>query len=278
MTIGSALEQTTIPRLDTELLLAHILKKDRSYIKAHSEQNLTFWQLLRFFYLIKKRKHQVPLAYLTGSKEFYGFSFRVNKHTLVPRPETEQMVELAVSYIKDKKSKNVVLIDVGTGSGCIPISIIKTSAHTSTEAYASDISKEALRVAKKNAQTHGVDITYKQGSLLEPWMQELKTTSSQIVITANLPYITEEQWSQEASIKHEPKSALVADEQGLALYRELLEQVQSLNLKVPVFLLLEIDPDQTELIGPLVSETLPSSAIELHHDLCGLTRIVTIRN
>lgn len=285
-TIAECISHASIDRLDTELLLAYILRKERSYIKAHPEQQLTYIQQLRFLWYVHQRKRHIPLAYITGHKEFFGLDFKVNTHTLVPRPETEQMVELALSRITNyiSRDKHIVLIDIGTGSGCIPISILSTLNNKYSighvQCAASDISQKALTIAQRNAARHNVNITFKQGNLLEPWMNELNSDPSlvsRVIITANLPYITEEQWQDEQSIKKEPKSALVAGEQGLALYRELLEEIKKTNLQSPISICFEIDPSQKEHMNPLIHHYLPNSRITIHDDLCGNARIVEIR-
>ena len=279
MTIRDATQQISISVLDAELLLAYILQTSRTALKAHPERTLTWSQLLRFFWYVHKRKNNVPLAYITGTKEFYGFEFEVNQHTLVPRPETEQMVELAISHIMNNESQNILLIDIGTGSGCIPISVAKTCRSTNIQLGASDISKKTIKIAKRNANTLNADITFQTGNLLAPWIHEIAKEWSQLIITANLPYITEEQWREEPSIKKEPKSALVADESGLALYRELLEQLQHIlspTLSVPITLYFEIDPDQTPRITPLVETYFTHADTCIHADLSGLARIVEI--
>lgn len=279
MTIQSVLHASKLDRLDTELLLAYTLGTDRSYIKSHPKRRLTLREQLRFLYVVWLRRRNTPIAYITGHKEFFGLDFEVNKHTLVPRPETELLVELVQKQVTNIKDTNTVLIDIGTGSGCIPISILKTCTHTNIQAYASDISKKALKVATRNAKQHDTNITFAHGNLLEPTLRHVPRDmwlASRVIITANLPYITEEQWKAEMSIKKEPKSALVADEHGLALYRELLEQLLDLDIQSTITLYFEIDPDQKDLVEPLVKEYFSNSHVILHTDLSGHTRIAEI--
>ncbi len=220
--------------LDSELLLAFVLRTDRADILAHDEKLLTAAQARRFFALIKDRSRHYPLAYLVGHKEFYGLDFKVTKDTLVPRPESELLVEEALRHI-DKKTK---VIDIGTGSGCLIISALK---HSPAAGYAVDISSKALAVAKANAKRHGLAkrIIFKKSDLLSglPINPDLK-----LVILANLPYLTPEQMD-EPSIKREPKSALIAGQDGLKYYRALAQQLRRLSNYV---LLCEINPGQKQ--------------------------------
>jgi len=281
MLIKTLLNNSALEPLDAELLTAHVIKKPREYIVSHLDATVSFFQQQQIHRLFKKRKKGVPLAYLTGHKEFYGLDFFVNKHVLIPRPDTELMVSLALNAIQplDNK-KQIVLVDVGTGSGCIPISILKISEHKNIKAVATDVSSHALRVAKKNAKKYNVDITFLHGNLLEPVLKfknnEIIQEQSSIIITANLPYLTEKQFLDEPSIQHEPKLALVAKNNGLALYEELVTQTQLLvtSYQLPVTLYFEIDPMQTERISAIMRKYFPAAKINVKKDLSGLDRVV----
>lgn len=271
--------QESINSADAELLLAHALATSRENIIAHPERPIGPIAHLHFWSLVKKRKRGIPLAYLIGHKSFFGLDFFVNKHTLIPRPETELMVETAIDQIK-QTDEDTLLIDVGTGSGCIPISITKTLERANIKTFAIDISRHALRVAKKNAKKHGVDITFIHGNLLEPLMQsaELLATGYELVITANLPYLTEEQFKGEESIQHEPTSALVAKKSGLALYEELLKQLQLLFTVyyLPITCFFEIDPSQSEHIRAYAQCLFPAASVAIRNDLRGQHRLAVI--
>ncbi|KKS53992.1 MAG: Release factor glutamine methyltransferase, partial [Candidatus Magasanikbacteria bacterium GW2011_GWA2_42_32] len=146
-------------------------------------------QISHFKKLIARRAKGEPIAYLIGHKEFYGLDFEINKNVLIPRPETELMVEEVVKKIDRLK---IILIDVGTGSGCIPIAILKTIKNTATiKCFAIDISPGAIATAKRNAKKHNVKIKFLHGNLLEPMMSQLTQYSkkNKIIITANLPYL-----------------------------------------------------------------------------------------
>ncbi|MBI5222440.1 MAG: peptide chain release factor N(5)-glutamine methyltransferase [Candidatus Magasanikbacteria bacterium] len=286
-TIKQLLQQAykQIDPLDAELLLAFVLKKTREFVLAHNDCEVRKCVSVKVRKLIKKRANGMPLAYLVGHKEFFGLDFVVNKSVLIPRPETEILVENVLSFIIHHLSHNkrVVLIDVGTGSGCIPIAITSALKHFSTLApkiFAIDVSEHALRVAKLNAKKHGVKINFLHGNLLQPIANNLTVEqfdSGTIIITANLPYLTPKQHQQSASINHEPKTALVAGKTGLELYEKLLGQIRSLitNYQLLMTIFFEIDPAQSKPVTKLIKKFLPNAEIQIKKDLAGLDRVVT---
>lgn len=286
-------DNNKIDRLDHELLLSLISQKSREYIISHPEISLSFFQKIKLKNFINKRKHGLPLAYITGHKEFFGLDFLVNKQTLIPRPDTELMVELAIEKINRQSSidnKQLILVDVGTGSGCIPIAILKNlSIETikNLKVFATDISKSALNVAQKNAKKHDAKVAFLHGNLLEPVLNLCKNSNNNatveqwgtLIITANLPYLTQAQFDAEPSIQHEPHSALVADNGGLSLYEEMLQQIKQLAIshKLPAInCLFEIDPSQSSRMSMLIQSYFPDSSIEIKKDLAGQDRIVTL--
>ena len=299
-TIQQLLKNNQIDSLDVELLLAHILKRSREFIISHPNSQVNFLKIQQFKKLLKKRQQNIPLAYLTGHKEFFGLDFLVNKNVLIPRPETEILVEEVLKIIKNDD----ILIDVGTGSGCIPISIVYHCDERSDEIipikrevamlhavarndinfFAIDISKSALTVAKQNANKHQTKIKFLYGNLLKPitkylqYIQQLKQLQH-LIITANLPYLTSEQFKNEKSIQQEPKRALIAGKDGLKYYKQLLKQVKSLfiNYQLPITLFLEIDPSQTKTIKLLIKKYFPKTKIIIHQDLAGKNRVVKIK-
>jgi release factor glutamine methyltransferase len=279
---------------EIDLIKASVLGKTREWVLAHPEVAIDKRHIKKYNKLVKLRGQGVPLAYLFGHKEFFGLEFLVNKNVLIPRPDTELMVELVLKKLGTKNLElGTTLIDVGTGSGCIPISIIKTFNPTLPSptrggkgrgfaVYAIDISKSALAVATKNAKRHGIKIKFLLGNLLEPFIKtyNLKPITHNLVITANLPYLTPEQVKSELSIQHEPKLALVAGNDGLKYYRELLKQIKSLLYKHYNFTnfitFIEIDPSQTTSIKLLIKKIIPSANIIIHKDLSGKNRVVEI--
>lgn len=282
--------------LDDIIIKALATKKSKEFLLAHPAYPLNFWQRWRQRYFLHKYKQGWPIAYLAGHKEFCNLDFLVNKHTLIPRPETELLVEEAVEEIKKKTSQNIQLIDIGTGTGCVPISVARMSFPRKRESFgatdprlrgddsnhlfsifASDISGRALRVAKKNARQHQVNIKFVQGSLLQPLLKKsLWPANANLIITANLPYLTQEQFLSESSIQKEPRRALIADQKnGLSLYAKLLQQIK--NLKQSTVILLEIDPQQSTNMAELVQSTLSEAEWEIKKDLAGRDRLVIIK-
>ncbi|MBH41549.1 MAG: protein-(glutamine-N5) methyltransferase, release factor-specific [Candidatus Magasanikbacteria bacterium] len=260
--------------LDKECILAFILQKNREYIISHPEKYLSLLQKMRYLWLLRKRQNAVPLAYITKHKAFFGLDFLVNKHTLIPRPETEIMVEEVLKHIQQDDT----LIDIGVGSGCVPIAIAKTVAKKNKHItlYGTDISSKALKVAKKNTKKHGTSISFYAGNLLQPIIQHVCVPKhSPTFITANLPYITEEQFVQEASIQHEPKNALVAQDNGLALYKELLIQIKDWETKPgDIRFFFEIDPLQSKELSQIIHSSFPNSTVFVKKDLAGHNRLI----
>ncbi|MEA3450052.1 MAG: peptide chain release factor N(5)-glutamine methyltransferase [Patescibacteria group bacterium] len=270
------------PHLEAELLLSAILKKPREYILSHPDYKLNCLQIINYKLKITRRIGGSPLAYLTRSKGFYGRNFYVNKNVLIPRPETEMMIDEALKLKEEK-----IFIDIGTGSGCIIISLIKELQKRNVfinnyKFYASDVSKNALIIAKKNAKIYKVDnlIKFYQSNLLDSIINKFKNINSQIIICANLPYLTLEQIKNSPSIQKEPKLALKAGSDGLKYYRKLLPQVAKLkmkNEKLRIIIYLEIDDIQKNSIQKLIKEVLPSSKYKIKTDLRNKSRLVIIK-
>lgn len=220
-------------------LLTFVTKKPTSYFVAHPEARLTPKQQLFFFSLAAKRRRGLPFAYLTGHQGFYGLDFFVSKDVLIPRPETEQLIDWALTNVDRKKPTTI--IDVGTGSGCIAITLAKYLP--AANIIASDVSDNALTVAKKNARLHKVSnhITFRRGSLLSV----LKPNEKPDLVVANLPYLTKPQLK---NVPHEPKLALHGGTRGLELIETLIAQIAERNIAKAI---LEIDPQQERWLQAL---------------------------
>ena len=286
---GQKLKKAKIPnpRLEAEFLLSHILKKPREYLLAHPEKELTKTQIANYKIQITKRSKNLPAAYITGHQQFYGLDFLVNKNVLIPRPETELMVEEALNILERGKSNLTSIIDVGTGSGCVIISLMKqilkpkfspassgeagqaisnchpTSNYPEDDKFlAIDISQPALTLARKNALKHGVEkqIKFSHGNLLEPVIKNNKfsTLNSKFLILANLPYLTRAQINNSPTIQYEPRLALTAGPDSLKYYRQLFLQIAKLRQanKHSGYILCEIDPGQTKKIKQLIEKEL----------------------
>lgn len=227
-------------RLDSLILLEMAIGKPRAYFLAHPDQTLTKIQQRKFDRLVKERSQHIPIAYLTGKQEFYGLDFKVAKDVLIPRPETESMVELAIKLVP----KNGTMIDVGTGSGCVAICV---GVNRPDLAFSgSDISKKALRVAKQNAKTHNVKVRFLKRDLLD------KVNGQFDLICANLPYIRSDIKLMKAAT-YEPSVAIFGGLDGLEIYRRFFSQVGS-HLKPSSCVLIEALPDQVKLLGTIASK------------------------
>ncbi len=258
---------------DKQLLLAHATHRSREFLLAHPEFKPTFWQNLKYQRLLKKRANGIPLAYLLGKQAFFSLDFIVNKHTLIPRPETEILVEKVLSELKNNQTK--ILIDVGTGTGCIPISIAKNSP-VPLHIFALDISAKALSVAKQNANKHSVKITFLKSNLLENLPAEIWHEQN-IFITANLPYLSADEFKTEPTIQSEPKIALVAAKNGDGLMINLLEQIHAQLLpEHTVQIFLEMNPPQIPRVLTAATKLFALESIVIP-DLSGLNRVLCLK-
>ena len=279
-------------KIEIELLLGHVLRKSKEFVFLHPETRLTARQLKILASLIARRKKGEPVAYILGYKDFYGLKFRVNKDVLVPRPETEMVVDLVKrlagtalepsagserSQLAERPrpfptARPIRILDLGTGSGNIIISLAKVLG-SKAEYFASDISEKALRVARQNARTHKAKVKFYHSDILE------NVRVSPDIIIANLPYGWKA-WKRQSSaetagLKFEPQEALFTGENGLHLYRRLLEQVAVKN-NPPKFAYLEFDPRQKAALARLIKKTLPGSKAEFFRDYAGRWRYAGI--
>ncbi|MFA6252895.1 MAG: peptide chain release factor N(5)-glutamine methyltransferase [Patescibacteria group bacterium] len=259
-----------LPLGDIELLLAESLHRSLNYLYKNPEKILSRSNQTTFWRLLERRKKKFSIAYLTRARAFFGLDFYVSSHVLVPRPESELLVEEGLKYLKNKKNPNI--IDVGTGSGCLIISLAK-NYQSSSLFYAVDNSGRALKVAKTNARKHDLksQINFLKSNLLN------KVGKNKFdLILANLPYLTKKQL-QEPSIKKEPLRALYGGSDGLSFYKTLLKQIPSyLNKKYLV--LLEIDPQQELTIQKISKQYLPKAKLEIIRDLNKQARVLKIEN
>lgn len=283
------MNKKTIPLYEIELIIAHILKKSREYVLTHPELKLTKAQVWRFQNLVNRRKKHEPLAYILGHKEFYGLDFKVNKHTLIPRPETELLVDLTTSNLQldTIKHKNTSVIDVGTGSGNIIISIAHNTKHITRNCInflGIDISEKALRIARQNAKAHHVDkkIKFIKGDLLEHLVKNKKLKIKNLIILANLPYLSKKIYSSTIpDVKNfEPKSALLSGTHGLDHYAKLLQQINCLVGHRPLFTVhcfMEISPEQKTKFKKLARKCFPGAELTFHKDLARKWRVAEIK-
>jgi len=273
--------------IDTAMLLAFVFNQDRAWLYAHSEISLSERQWKKFQKLIERRQRREPVAYLTGHQEFYGLDFLVNKNVLIPRPETE----LIIDYLKDKLLVNTrpLIVDVGTGSGVLAITAAKV--WPGARVVAIDNSAAALKVARANARRHGVgkQIKFFKGDLLHPLYKghplRVPLKGCPLYLLANLPYLSVSTWRQtQPEVRlYEPRHALLGGRDGLKFYRELIKQLASTRAPLvtqgaPLLtVLLEIDPHQSKPLSKIIKKALPSASIEIKKDLAGLERLLIMR-
>ena len=230
-----SLKTANIPsaRLDAELILANTLRKNRTYLHAHLDEEIDPRRFDIANARLDLRLDRVPIAYILGYKEFYGRRFTVSPSVLIPRPESEDLIslflELTASEIAEK-----VLIDVGTGSGCLGITAKLERSNLSV--ILSDISKPALNIAEKNANALNADVHIQQQSLLNGQLKPVD------YIFANLPYV-DENWDVSPELQYEPEIALFAEDEGLKLILQLISQAPKC-LTPDGLLFIEADPQQ----------------------------------
>lgn len=257
------------PRLDAEVLLAHVLGQDRVYLYREVDRQPDKRYVQQYRLMVERRFDGEPVAYLTGYKEFMGLNFKVGSHVLIPRPDTELMVEYAMAVLSGWPGRTIV-VDVGTGSGAVAISL---AHHVSEVAvHAVDISTQALQIARANAQWYGVNVHFYHGDLLSP-LADIISPGSAVVVCANLPYIPSEEIPNllRDVREYEPLLALDGGCDGLDYYRRLVPQTYSL-LAPGGHLLMEIAPDQGNWALELVPSPLWHSRIL--RDLAGRPRLV----
>lgn len=234
-------------RLDILVLLADELKKDKGWILAHPGQVLQRSEIENLNTKIAQRMQQVPLAYIRGKVEFYGREFMVNEHVLVPRPETETMIELLMRVTRREAGGTV--LDIGTGSGAIAI-----TAKLELPAWsvvATDIDPECLKIAHRNAKKLRASVTFLQGDLLAP-VHSSNLATRDLILLANLPYVPE-RYAINRAAEHEPKHAIFGGKDGLNLYRRLWAQIAELPSK-PAFVLTEALPPQHDDLAALAKD------------------------
>lgn len=273
-----------VGRLEAELLLGHVLDKEKTWLLVHGDMVVRAADARCFHALVRRRKAHEPVAYLIGERLFYGRSFLVNRHVLIPRPETELMIERALRVIGNRL--RFIAWDIGTGSGAIAVSLAAEAARVPI--LATDTSVRALAVARRNARRHNVSsrITFLKNDLLQPaafrWITHHAVRgANHLVILANLPYLPDADKRRLAPdvVRYEPRGALFSGPDGLTLIRRLLNQ---LSRHVPewkcahVTILTEFDPPQTAAIKKAAHAAFPSACLTVHPDLAGRDRMLEI--
>lgn len=287
MNVRSALEQiaerlrgvTDTPELDAQVLLAHLMGRTRVWLAAHPESPLSERVLASTQEAVSRLEAGTPLPYVLGRWEFFGLDFEVTPDVLIPRPETELLVEQAIFWLKSRrvdKFSSLRAADVGTGSGCIAVALAKHVPEA--RVLATDLSLPALRVARRNALRHGAAsrVDFVQCDLLPPHPEPLPTESHFDVICANLPYIPSEKLKRLAVYGREPTLALNGGSDGLDVIRHLLK-IAPEWLAPDGLLLLEIEEGQGMAAVSLAYDSFERATINLRRDLAGKERLVAIR-
>jgi release factor glutamine methyltransferase len=263
-------ERSESPSVEVHAIASHVLQKPREWIFAHPETILNEPQLHALDKALHRLMDGEPLAYITGMRSFYGLDFVVDKRVLVPRPETELLVDLAIDWLKKNPDRKRV-VDVGTGSGVIAV----TLAHHFPDLIVSaiDTSAEALKVAQLNAALHKVvdRIKFIQNDLLEGLNGQFD------LVLANLPYIPEFDVGQLPDLRHEPRAALDGGSDGLRIIEKLILESEK-NMAQNSCMILEIQYNQWEAVQDLALIRNPKAIISIHHDLAALPRVIRIQN
>ena len=272
------LESARVPSapLAAELLLLHLLGRDRAWLYAHPEHVMTSQELAQYDDLLRRRAEGVPVQYLTGRQEFWGLEFEVNPGVLIPRPETEHLIEVALERLSARRNAPLQIADVGTGSGCIAIALAKEFPQA--QITATDISPAALEVASRNALRHGVNnrIALVQTDLLQSHLPAGETPAPQFdLIASNPPYIgrAEQPHLQREVVAHEPHQALFAGERGLDVYPRLIAQAAKL-LRPGGVLTLELGYNLAEPVSALIAAHPHWTAVSITNDLAGIPRVL----
>lgn len=255
--------------MEAQLLLAHVLKRDRVWLAVNRDRAVPARDCERFARFVKHRSSRIPLQYILGETEFYGYTIFVSKHTLIPRPETELLVE---QVIRLWRPEYLTILDIGTGSGCIAVALAKELPQA--RITATDISARALAVASKNIAHHGLGgrITLVKADLVPG-----KRTAFDVIVS-NPPYIPSRQIAglQPEVSRFEPVAALDGGHDGLGFFRRITELIGSV-INPGGMAALEAGAGQAAEVGGLLLRALPGGRVEVIKDYSGSDRVVAIQ-
>ena len=267
------LQRAAIPDagIESQVLLRHTLGIDRAAYHASPDYELSDEDAQAFQRMVERRIEGEPLSYITGHREFYGLDFVVTPDVLVPRHETEFLVEAVLEYARNRGSHALTVADIGTGSGCIAVAL--ASHLPNATVYAADVSREALRVADENVRRHGMEerVHLLHGDLFQALDGPVD------VLASNPPYLsTDEATDLPPDVQHEPSVALDGGADGMDVLRRLIVGARE-YVKPGGLLALEIDPRRLEAVVGLARGTFPGGGIGVIKDHAGLDRVVTVR-
>ena len=284
-TIGQHLAASPTFCRETASLLAFVCRRDLSWLLAHPEYQLSPRQEKNFQQKYKRWQAGTPLAYILGYKDFYDYRFRVSPAVLIPRPESELIIDAGLAYARLIAGKKLTFLDIGTGSGALIISLAKSlkkiipTAYRQADFLAGDISANALKIARANARAYRLDrkIIFRLGDLLTPWRKIFYQQANPIFLAANLPYLTPKERRREPSLASEPDLALLGGRDGLSLYRRFLPMTNKFLRDRPFCLLMEINPEQAPALIKLANKYFADDEIKKMPDLSGRTRFLKIQ-
>ena len=233
---------------------------DLEYLKKYYKGNIEE--------AIKQLENGIPVQYIVGNVDFYGLNIKVNKDVLIPRFETEELVEKTINYISKYFDKKVDIIDLGTGSGCISIALKK---NIDSNIDAIDISENALKVAKENALNNNADINFICKDMVQPLNKKYD------VIISNPPYLRDESEVEEIVRNNEPDLALYASDDGMYFYKEILNNYKN-NLKDKFIIAFELGYNQADYLSDYAKKIYPNSTVKIENDLTGYKRFLFVIN
>jgi release factor glutamine methyltransferase len=276
------------PALNAELILMHALGRDKAWVYAHPEQELSLREQQQFSSLLARRAGGVPVQHLTGHQEFWGLEFEVTPDVLIPRPETEHVIEVALDRLgvsadvdSPRRRENFQIADVGTGSGCIAIAL--ANELPAARIIATDMSSAALKVARRNAERHNVAarIDFEECNLMDTLLHQSPVNAHPSplldLIVSNPPYIGRHEAAalQREVREHEPELALYGGASGTELYAPLIAQAAKLLHKGSA-LVLELGHNSGDCVRNLLTAT-EWSGVEVTSDLAGIPRVISAR-
>ena len=275
LTVGQdRLSPSPSPSLDARLILEHVLQTNHSFLVSHGDDRLRPDQEHHFRSLLERAALGEPIPYLLEETKFYGLDLKISPAALIPRPETELLVDAALEWLRSRTTgrQDLRIVDVGTGSGCVALAI--ASRVTDVFIEGTDVSEDALELALENSRILGLDdrVKFHFGNLLEPVSGEID------LIVANLPYIADHEWSAlDVGVKwYEPDVALRGGSDGLDGIRQLLDQA-SMRLTSGGAMFLEIGWEQGEAASRIAQSTYPSARVDVLKDLGGRDRVLRIQ-
>lgn len=266
----------TTGRLDAELLLCHTLGKDRAWLLAHIREAVDEQHRELFEQAVDRRALREPLQYILGKQEFWGLDFMVTQDVLIPRPETELIIETALTLVPNKDVR-LTILDLCTGSGCIAVSLAKELA--SARIFASDKSEKALDVARENARRHGVAdrVRFLEGDLFGS-LEELDLRGRVDIMVSNPPYVPSEEYStlQPEVRDHEPRMALLAGQNGTEIHQRIIDEAPEF-LRSEGALIMEMGMGQAEALEHMIRENGTFNKPDVLKDLAGIERVIVAR-